>query len=79
LVLPIFMSDPWEPLRTKRPMMHLARGAAGALGNACFFWTITHMLFADAMALQFSRPLFMIPLALIFLGEIAGWRRTLVE
>ena len=36
------------------------------------------MLLADAMALQFARPLFMIPLALIFLGEIAGWRRSTV-
>jgi drug/metabolite transporter (DMT)-like permease len=58
--------------------MHFVRGAAGAVGNACFFWTLTHMLLADAMALQFSRPLFMIPLALIFLGEIAGLRRTMV-
>jgi drug/metabolite transporter (DMT)-like permease len=30
------------------------------------------------MALQFSRPLFMIPLAFLFLGEIAGWRRVSV-
>jgi len=37
--------------------------------------TLTHMLLADAMALQFSRPLFMIPLAMIFLGEIVGWNR----
>jgi drug/metabolite transporter (DMT)-like permease len=58
--------------------MHFVRGATGALGNACFFWTLTHMLLADAMALQFSRPLFMIPLAVIFLGEIVGWRRTAV-
>ena len=35
--------------------------------------TLTHMLLADAMALQFSRPLFMIPLAVFFLGEVAGW------
>jgi len=77
-VLPFFIRNPMEPLRTKRPGMHLVRGATGAVGNACFFWTITHMLLADAMALQFSRPLFMIPLALIFLGEIAGWRRTTV-
>ena len=34
------------------------------------------MLLADAMALQFSRPLFMIPLAVFFLGEVVGWRRT---
>ncbi len=76
LLLPLFIRDPLEPLRTKRPGMHFVRGATGALGNACFFWTLTHMLLADAMALQFSRPLFMIPLALIFLGEVAGWRRT---
>ena len=36
------------------------------------------MLLADAMALQFSRPLFMIPLALLFLGEVAGLRRTVI-
>ena len=65
-------------LRTRRFGMHLARGVVGTLGNICFFWTITHMLLADSMALQFSRPLFMIPLALLFLGEIAGWRRTMV-
>src|SRR5262245_4325402 len=77
-VLPLFARDPMEPLRTKRPGMHLVRGAVGAVGNACFFWTLTHMLLADAMALQFSRPLFMIPLAMLLLGEIADLRRTAV-
>jgi len=77
-VLPLFLRDPRQPFRTKRFGMHLLRGATGAVGNACFFWTVTHMLLADSMALQFSRPLFMIPLALIFLGEIAGWRRSVV-
>ncbi len=79
LVLPFFVRNPLEPLRTKRPLMHLLRGSTGAVGNFCFFWTITHLLLADAMALQFSRPLFMIPLAALFLGEIAGWRRTTVS
>lgn len=68
-VLPIFARDPLEPLRTKRLAMHFTRGTVGAVGNICFFWTITHMLLADAMALQFSRPLFMIPLAIFLLGE----------
>jgi drug/metabolite transporter (DMT)-like permease len=77
-VLPVFMRDPLEPFRTKRPWMHLTRGTIGAVGNFCFFWTLTHMLLADAMALQFSRPLFTIPLALIFLGEVAGFRRTAI-
>jgi drug/metabolite transporter (DMT)-like permease len=77
-VLPLFVRKPMEPLRTTRGGMHLVRGAVGALGNACFFWTLTHMLLADSMALQFARPLFMIPLALVFLGEIAGWRRSVI-
>ncbi len=57
-ILPIFIRNPLEPFRTKRFGMHLVRGATGAVGNACFFWTITHLLLADAMALQFSRPRF---------------------
>ena len=77
-ILPLFVRDPLEPLRTKRHWMHLLRGATGTAGNICFFWTVTHMLLADAMALQFSRPLFMIPLAVILLGEVAGLRRSIM-
>lgn len=78
LVIWLFRKDLMEPLRTKRPGAHLFRGFAGACGNACFFWTITHMLLADALALQFSRPLWMVPLALCFLSEVIGFKRTLV-
>ena len=62
-------------IRTARPGMHLMRGFFGACGNYCFFFAITHLVLADAMALQFSRPLFMIVLAFLFLGEVAGARR----
>jgi drug/metabolite transporter (DMT)-like permease len=77
-ILTLFARDPLEPLRTKRPGMHLLRGLVGTGGNICFFWTLTHLLLADAMALQFSRPLFMIPLAMLFLGEFAGMRRAAI-
>jgi drug/metabolite transporter (DMT)-like permease len=77
-VLPFFWRSPLEPLRTKRHGAHLIRGSLGTLANICFFWTLTHMLLADAVALQFSRPLFMLPLAVLFLGEIAGLRRSLI-
>jgi drug/metabolite transporter (DMT)-like permease len=63
-------------LRTARPGTHLLRGFWGACGNFCFFYAVTHMVLADAMALQFSRPLFMIVLAFLFLGEVAGMRRV---
>lgn len=77
-VLPAFIRNPLLPFRTKRHGMHFVRGAVGTLGNVLFFWTLTHMLLADAMALQFSRPLFMIPLAVAMLGEVVGWRRSIV-
>jgi drug/metabolite transporter (DMT)-like permease len=77
-VLPLFARNLLEPLHTKRQGAHLIRGVMGALANACFFWTITHMLLADAVALQFSRPLFMLPLAVLFLGETADLRRWLI-
>ena len=78
LVLWVFRRDLLEPLRTKRPGAHLFRGIVGAGGNACFFWTITHMLLADSLALQFSRPLWMIPMAMCFLSEAVGFRRAAV-
>jgi drug/metabolite transporter (DMT)-like permease len=77
-VLPFFWRNILEPLRTKRPGAHLIRGVMGAMANICFFWTITHMLLADAVALQFSRPLFMLPLAVLFLGESADLRRWMI-
>ena len=77
-ILPVFWRDPLEPLRTKRHLTHLSRGMLSWLGNSAMFWTITHMLLADSMALQFSRPLWMIPLALMFLPEIVPMRRIIV-
>jgi drug/metabolite transporter (DMT)-like permease len=74
----VFRADLMEPLRTRRPGAHFLRGLVGAGGNACFFWTITHMMLADSLALQFSRPLWMIPLALCFLSEAVGFRRVAV-
>ena len=78
-VIPVVIRAPLEPFRTKRFGMQFVRGGFGAFGNACFFWTITHMLLADSMALQFSRPLFTIPLALIYLGDAGNIRRTMVS
>ena len=77
-ILPLFWRDPFEPLRSGRHWTHLSRGLLSWLGNSAMFWTITHMLLADAMALQFSRPLWTIPLALLFLPETVPMRRIIV-
>ncbi len=74
-ILPLALRHGLDICRTAYPFKHMTRGGIGILGNFCFFYSITHMLLADAMALQFSRPLFMIVLAALFLGERAGWAR----
>jgi drug/metabolite transporter (DMT)-like permease len=78
-LLPLFWRDPLEPFRTKRPGMHLLRGVFGSIGNFAFFWTITHMLLADSTALQFSRPLWTIPLAILILKETVGFSRIMIS
>ena len=74
-ILPLAFQQGWGICRTKIPLMHMTRGGIGILGNFCFFYSITHLLLADSMALQFSRPLFMILLAAAFLGETVGIKR----
>lgn len=62
-------------LKTKRLGMHLARGILGAVAMMCGFYAITHLSFADAVSLSYARTLFLIPLAVVFLGEVVRRRR----
>jgi drug/metabolite transporter (DMT)-like permease len=75
LVMPLFWREPLAPFRSPKLNLHVLRGALGAAANAFLFYSITHLPLADAMALQFSRPLWTIPLALFFLGELVGGTR----
>jgi len=62
-------------LKTKRIGMHLVRSCIGITAMLSVFYAITHLPLADAVALTFSRPLFLIILAVLFLGEKVRWRR----
>lgn len=75
-MLPLFMRSGFGVLRTKRHGMHFLRGFFGMLGNAAGVYSIVHMAIADAITIQFSRPLFMLIIAGMFLGETVGLRRA---
>lgn len=62
-------------LRTRRLGGHIVRAAAGYLSMALAWYAIVRLPLADATALSFSRPLFMVVLAVLFLHEIVRWRR----
>lgn len=57
--------------------MHILRALFGSATMLCTFYAITHMELAAATALIYARPLFLIVLAVFFLGEAVRWRRWL--
>jgi drug/metabolite transporter (DMT)-like permease len=74
-ILPFALRGGFGALRTKRWGGHLGRALIGYTAMVLGFYAVTHMPLADATALSFTRPLFMIVLAVLFLGEQVRWRR----
>jgi len=56
-------------LGTAYPRLHLARGLAGLVSMYCFFFAIARMHLADVMVLNYTSPLFLPLLALLWLKE----------
>ncbi|MBM3491442.1 MAG: DMT family transporter [Alphaproteobacteria bacterium] len=74
-MLPFVLAGGWGVLRTQRLWLHLARGICGATAQMCNFFALTKLHLADAVAISYARTLFLIPLAVLFLGEAVRARR----
>jgi drug/metabolite transporter (DMT)-like permease len=68
-VLPFFFRFGLGLVRTRRLGLHLLCGLCGAFAMLCGFYAITHLPLADAVSISYARALFLIPLAVLFLGE----------
>lgn len=62
-------------LKTQAMPMHVARALAGFAAMSCGFYAFTHLPLATATAITFTKPLFLVLIAALFLGEIVRWRR----
>jgi drug/metabolite transporter (DMT)-like permease len=62
-------------IRTRRLGLHIVRSILGAAAMFCGFYAITHLPLADAVSISYARPLFLIPLAVLMLGEVVRLRR----
>ncbi len=56
-------------LRTKHPIEHLIRSAAGLSSMYCYFYAIAHLPLADAVVLNYTVPLFFPLIESIWLRE----------
>lgn len=74
-VLPFIFSRGSSAFRTENLPYHVGRGLFGAMAIFLMVFAIIHMPLADATVIGFTRTLFLIVLAVIFLGERVRWRR----
>ena len=61
-------------LRTARPGLHIVRSLFGLAAMYCFFYALGVLPLADAVLLNFTAPLFIPFVAMLWLGERAGVR-----
>lgn len=75
IMVPWLTIHGWRALRTSVPWLHFHRSATNFVGMVIWFWALTIMPLADAVAIHFTMPLFIMLLAVLFLGEHVGARR----
>ncbi|MEG3637776.1 DMT family transporter [Magnetococcus sp. PR-3] len=75
LLSPLLLRNRGAILRTQRQGIHNLRALVGIFAMTTTFYAYANLPLADVTALSFTNPLFMIPLAVLFLGEKVHWRR----
>jgi drug/metabolite transporter (DMT)-like permease len=78
VIAPVIWRMGIKTVYTRRIHLHAARGFVGFVGNILFFFALIHISLGDTVTIQFSRPLIMIVVAALFLGEAIGIRRSIV-
>lgn len=82
MAIALLMLLPWihqrgiGRLATSRPGLHLVRSATGFLALTCLVFALSRLILADAIALSFTTPLWMVIVAAVLLGETGGRRRA---
>lgn len=74
-VLPFIARAGWATAWPRYPGRHLVRGLTGLAAIVCSFYALTMLPLATVTAITFAQPLFMIVIAVLFLGETVRWRR----
>jgi len=75
VIVPMLAQQGFGILRIKKPMWHFYRVLFALVGMSGGFYAVTQLELATAISLSYTRPLFMILLAVLFLGEVIRWRR----
>jgi drug/metabolite transporter (DMT)-like permease len=74
-VLPVLALTGWGHAVPLFPWRHVGRAATALSAMVCSFYALTHLPLATVTAITFACPLFVIIIAVLFLGETIRWRR----
>ncbi len=77
VILPFLMRGGIGMFKTHYPVLQLVRGVVGSSAMLCGFYALVHLPLADALAYNFTKALFVVPLAYFMLREPAGPRRII--
>lgn len=75
IFMPWLMRAGLGALKTDRLGLHALRGLSGIAAMLAWFWSLSVLPLADAVALNFTLPLFATVLAVVVLGEVVRVRR----
>lgn len=76
-LLPFMLREGRGVFHPGRPGLLLARALTLVVVNVLGFWVLTQLPLALATSLSFTKPLFIVPFAALFLGERLRLRRSL--
>ncbi len=77
VVIPLLMQSGVRSLKIRKPGLHVLRVICAVIAMNSGFYALANLELATAISLSFTRPLFMILLAIVILGEVVRWRRGL--
>ncbi len=77
IIMPALAKQGFGKIRTQRPKLHLLRAIVGFCGFTSMVFAVTHLDLALFTTLGFTRILFVILLALMFLGEKLNVKRAI--
>ena len=79
-LIPIVLMAHWQgglkkAIKTKRPVLHISRSILGAIAFAAFALGVREMSLANALAICFAAPFFMVLFSFFLIGEPIGMHR----
>ena len=75
-LLPVMLSKGAEAFKTSRPILHTVRAILGFGAVALWCYGVGEVPLAVVSTIALTVPLFVLPMASLFLKEYVGWQRT---